>query len=257
MNVFEGLLDYFQNIASALEDKGLATTVFPGVAQEGLSRQALLMRFLAGHLPDRCRVLTGGHVFDSCGNVSKSIDLMVASDLALQLKQSDKWFICLEGCVCVISTADVLDNAACKDCLENLASVPLMPEVPAGLEFLYSARPQSSLVKAVFAFEGADAEATLAQVEEFYAANQVPEGGRPKLIIVNNRYGIVRTGEHGAMTTEGVEIPAHAFHVYGCSTSEPRIGGYSLAYLLTEIQSAVACGPLRIDYGAYLDQLPL
>jgi len=68
----------------------------------------------------------------------------------------------------------------------------------------------------------------------------------------------VRTGEQGAITTDGVEIPAHAFHAFGCAANEPRIGGYSLMYLLTEIQRVVAsASQSAIDFGEYLDQLPL
>ncbi len=260
MNIFEALLRHFQDIANAFEDEKLAATAFPHATEQGLSREDMLMSFLVSHLPQHCQAIKGGYVFDSSGNVSKQIDLMVTGDLSLGFKEAEKSFHCLEGCYSAICIRSELDRSACFDSLENLASVPLTPEIPAGLGFLYGKREgaQNLPMKVIFAFEGTSAEATLAHVEEFYAANQVPQRGRPNLIIVNNRYGIVRTGEQGAVTTDGVEIPAHAFHAFGSAANEPCIGGYSLMYLLTEIQRAVAsASQSAIDFGEYLDQLPL
>lgn len=258
MDIFKGLLDHFQGMANALEDRSLAATVFPDTADRDASKEDLLASFLTSHLPDRCQVIRGGHVFDSCGTVSEPIDLLLTSDLAIRLQGSDKSYHCLEGCYCAICISQVLDKSACVRSLECLASVPLLPEVPAGLGFLFGSKPQNALLKVVFAFDGPGPETTLADIEGFYTANDVPEKGRPNLVIVNNRYGIVRTGEEGAVTEDGVEIPANAFHAFGCATSEPYSSGYSLMYLLTEIQRTVASGSQTvIDYAAYLDQLPL
>ena len=258
MDIFQGLLDHFQEIANAFENEKLAVSLFPQVADKGFAKEDLLTAFLTSHLPKRCQVINNGFIFDSSGKVSRQIDLMVTSDLSIQLRHSDRSFHCMEGCHCAMLVEDKLDKNGVFDALERLASVPVAPEVPAGLEFLLGPKNQGMLLKAVFALNGTSSEDTLAHVDEFYSANRVPEKDRPNLIIVNNRYGIVRTGEHGAVTTSGVEIPAHSFHAYGCAADEPCIGGYSLIYLLTEIQRAVASGSqITIDYGEYLDQLPL
>ena len=258
MDIFKSLLDHFQDIANAFHDEKLATTLFPHVAEKTLTREDLLRTFLIDRLPTRCQVVKNCLAFDSSGNVSKQIDLMVTSDLAIHFKHSDRSFYCLEGCHCAMLVRDRLDKSSLFDSLESLASVPVTPEVPAGLDFLLGTKNQGMLLKVVFAFEGTSPEDTLDYVEEFYAANPIPDKGKPNVIIVNNGYGVVRTGEQGAITTSGLEIPAHTFHTFGCSTDEPCIGGYSLMYLLTEIQRVVASAPqATIDYGDYLDQLPL
>lgn len=260
MNVFEGLLSHFQDIADAFGDEKLAAAVLPGVTEQGSSKEDLLVSFLASHLPERCQFVRGGRLFDSDGNVSKRIDLMVAGELALRYSQREECFHCLEGCYCAICVSDMLDRNACFDSLERLASVPVVPEVPPGMGFLYGI-PETARdlpIKVVFAFGGAGAEATLAQIEEFYSAGQIPERARPNLVIVNNAYGILRTGKEGAVTASGIEVPPDTYHVFGSAQDEPRIGGYSLMYLLTEVQRAVAAGSQRIpDFATYLDQLPL
>ena len=258
MDIFRSLLEHFQGIANALENERLAAMVFPETTGKSLSGEDLLMKFLACHLPQRCQIAKEGFLFDSAGNVSQQTDLMVTGDITLRLQS----FHCIESCYCAICTKRELDRQACFESLENLASIPLTPESSPGLglDSLFGARgkPRNLPLKVVFAFKGSDAEATLAHLEEFYTTHQVPVRGRPDLIIVNNCYGIVRTGEQGAVTTGGSEIPAHAFHVFGCATNEPSIGGYSLMYLLIEIQRAVAAGSQSpIDFGEYLDQLPL
>ena len=250
MNVFQTLLNYFQNIADSLGGGEPA-------GGNDRSGQDALVDFLVSRLPKSCHVVKGGYVFDSSGDVSKPVDIIVTGDLAIRFTDSDSSYCCLEGCYSAICVSRLLDRNACTRSLETLASIPLTPETPPGLEFLFGSKSKGVLARAIFSLEGPGPEETLEHIEEYYQANQVPDHAKANLIIVNNRYGIVRTGEQGAVAANGAEIPANSFHIFGCSSSEPCIGGYSLMYLLTEVQRAVATAQTSIDYGAYLDELPL
>jgi len=258
IDIFKGLLNHYQDIANAFEDESLAATASSDSMEKILLRRNMLVDFLVTHLSRHCHVPAGGYIYDSSGNVSQEIDIVVTGDLTLQFEQSGQSFHCLEGCYCAISISEMLDKSACVQCLENLASIPLIPETTAGIGFLFGVRPQHSLLKVILAFDAADADTILSHIDEFYMDHPIPQGNRPDLIIVNNRYGIVRTGEQGAMTTDDREIPAHAFHTFGHSESEPNVGGYSLLYLLAEIQRRIASSSHSgINFGEYLDQLPI
>ena len=260
INVFEGLLNHFQAIADAFDDPKLAGAIFPEARGKTPAREAILESFLVGHLPRRCQIVRGGRIFDASGAVSDPIDVLVTGDLAIELRQPEGSFHCLESCHAAICVSAVLDENACFDTLRRLASVPLVEQVPPEVAIMFGqrAKTQGNPMRTVFAFDGPGAEATLRHLQEFYTCNPGPEPAIPGMIIVNNRYGIVRMGEKGAMTTSGVEIPPHSFHAFGIRDTEPSIGGYSLMYLLTQIQKAVAAGSQgEIDYGEYVDQLPL
>ena len=258
MDVYEALLDYYQRIADSFDDVDLAAHL-SGTAQHSLSREDRLVEFLKSHLPPRCQIIRDARVFDSEDNVSRQIPLLVSGDLAIRFKYQETYFSSVEACYCSIYTSHMLDRHALAEALEILASVPMTPEVPPGLGYLFG-MPESAPnlpIRVIFAFDGCDAEELLAYLEDFYATTKVHESFRPDLIIVNNRYGVVRTGSEGAVTADGIEVPPHTFHVYGRAGEEPSIGGYSLVYLLTEIQKAVAAASQRRpDFGAYLDQLP-
>ncbi len=257
MDIYENLLNHYQKMAKALENTDQASKVFP--ASDSARRQDLLKHFLASHLPPRLHVTGESHIFDSEGNVSASIDLAVSSDLALHYQHPPKNFHCLEGCHASIVLEERLDGHSCIDALQRIASIPVMPEVPPGLGILFAGKVQNNMmVRAVFAFDGADPEEVLDEIDRFYSENQVADSARPNLVIVNNRYGIMRTGEQGALTADGCQLQPNSFLLFGCVPTEPKIGGYSLLYLLSEIQRAAAAATnCHIDYGAYLDQLPL
>jgi len=257
MDIYESLLNHYQRMAGALEDKALAAKVFPSAGSA--SRQDLLRDFLASHLPPRLNVSGESHIFDSEGNISAPIDLAISSDLVLHYQQPPKDFHCLEGCHASIVMKETLDRENCREAMKRIATIPTMPEVPPGLGILFAGKAKNNMmVRVIFAFDGAEPGETLDEMGRFYGEYQVPDSAKPDIVIVNNRYGIMRIGEEGAMTADGCAIQPNTFQLFGCVPSEPQIGGYSLLYLLSEIQrasaSAMSC---NIDFGAYLDQMPL
>src|SRR3989344_8337675 len=93
---------YFQNVADVLDQKKKISEVFPNTSDSGQTREGILQKFLEEHIPNRCKVIRGGFIFDSEDNESRQLDLMVINDLALQFNTlqefAQKSFATIEGC---------------------------------------------------------------------------------------------------------------------------------------------------------------
>lgn len=100
---FIQLIDYFKDKASSLQSQASQASIYDNRSDIGTAREDALFDFLTTHIPARCNVIKGGFVFDSMGNRSRQIDLMVCNDQTFQFKQSGndnktKSFNCVEGC---------------------------------------------------------------------------------------------------------------------------------------------------------------
>jgi hypothetical protein len=114
-NYFFELLEYFQNSADSLGVEANKMGIFSNTSDVGDSRENMLFTFINNHIPIRCRVIKGGFVFDSNGDKSRQVDLIVTSDSTFQFKQSEnntkeKSFNCVEGCLAVISVKSYLNK---------------------------------------------------------------------------------------------------------------------------------------------------
>jgi hypothetical protein len=266
MNPLVRLLNYYQSIADGLATQKLTSAVFPNASDAGTSREDILVDFLAAHLPTRCVVIKGGFIFDSRGNESNQVDVIVTNDLTLQFKVFDragkpgKSFNCIEGCYCAISVKTTLDKQQLIDSLENLASIPPTPPIstmpyvlvaPSNTENLLQELPY----RVVFAFEGVDAQTVWRHLTDYYAVHEVPNSRRPNLIIVNNRYLIIQTGPEGVTDRLGQKYPPYSFQPVAANAK--NVGAYSLLYLLTQIQRISQLGSrIQIDFGRYVDSMP-
>ena len=259
--LFERLRDYFQGIAEGLADDKSASRVFPNPTDAGVSREDLLVGFLIAHLPKRCEAIKGGFIFDSEGNESRQIDLIITNDLTLQFKQFDKAgqlgksFNCVEGCYCAMSVKTTLDRSSILDALENFASIPPMPDMQGRLNPSLSNREQFQDLpyKVVFAFDGLAGETALGHLDRFYEGSATPQNRRPDLIVVNNKYAIVHVGAEGGQTRGGSAVLPNTFHL----VEAPYVGAYALIYLLTKIQTSANYGSqLLMTFDSYLHKIP-
>ena len=259
--LFERLRDYFQGIADGLAGQRSASAVFPNPTDAGISREDLLIEFLIRHLPKRCEAIKGGFIFDSEGNESRQIDLIITNDLTLQFKQFDgsgqlgKSFNCVEGCYCAISVKTRLDGQSLSDALSNLASIPPMPDLAGRLNPMLEGQQsfQDLPYKVIFAFDGVAPKTVLKHIEKFYENSLVLENRRPDLIIVNNNYAIIHVGGKGGETRGGSKIAPYTFH----SVQRLDVGAYSLMFLLAEIQVAANYGSqILMTFDPYLNKIP-
>ena len=104
---FVELADYFQSQADKMEVAMNSANIYDNSVDKGTMREDLFFDFLKTHVPFRCNVTKGGFVFDSLGNKSKQIDIIITNDQTLQFKETSedktRQFNCVEGCYAVIS----------------------------------------------------------------------------------------------------------------------------------------------------------
>jgi hypothetical protein len=254
--VLERLRNYFQDIADIMAGEKAASSIFPNSSDAGMTRETIFKRFLENHLPKRCEVIKGGFIFDSIGNESNQIDVIVTNDLTLQFKQSEKSFNIVEGCYAAVSVKTMLDKHGLEDALTNLASIPQMPSDAPNMVNLYENYKKAVInlpISIVFAFEGVQLETTLINIETFYKGSNIPQNRRPKLIIVNNKYIIVRIEGEGGSTRGGDKLPPNTFYKM---SGMKNIGSFALMYALTKVQAAANIGShLQLDFDTYLEAI--
>ena len=246
LNVFERFRDYFQGISDAFNDLEKASKIFPNTVDAGTTREEIFVTFLKRHLPSRCSVIKGGFIFDSQGNESKQIDVIITNDATIQFRQfSDaskdgKAFSIIEGCIGAISVKTNLDKKDLLDSLDNLSSIPQTPDIDInpslGNKWLIKDAP----LCVIFAFFGAEMNTTLQHLNEYYTTHKVPDNRKPDYIIVNNKYIIIHSGRKSIPKYDGTEIPPNTF--YPLSTFK-YVGAYSLWYVLTGFGALTSFSP--------------
>lgn len=78
-NFFIDLVNYFTNQGNKLQSQAKEASIFDNKGDVGTTREDILFNFLQAHIPARCNIIKGGFVFDSMGNKSRQIDLLVVS----------------------------------------------------------------------------------------------------------------------------------------------------------------------------------
>ena len=254
-NVFERFRDYFQGIADAFNNIEEASRIFPNTTDAGTTREDVFLAFLRRHIPKRCGIIKGGFIFDSLGNESKQIDIIITNDATIQFQQfSDrqnggKSFSIIEGCVCAISIKTNLEKNELLDSLDNLSSIPQMPKIDINPLLGKHWRVEDSPICVIFAFFGAELNTILKHLNEYYNTNKVPDNRKPDFIIVNNKFIIRRAGRESLPKYDGTQIPPNTF--YPLPTFK-YVGGYSLWFLLTDIGALAGFTPhMLLNFDPY------
>jgi hypothetical protein len=256
---------YLQGIADDIANAKSISSIFPNMSDVGDVRENVLLKFLQLHLPSRCSVIKGGFVFDSTENVSNQIELLVVNDFSLKFSyfdqhaQNSKNIQTVEGCLTAISIKSTLDKEKLYDALNNLASIPKMPE-----DILDKINPLlgdsrnhylNLPLKIVFAFSGQTVEKTLEHVNNFYRDNKLNDYQKSSLIIVNDSFCLQRVYKGGGTTRDGTQIAEGTFHpMY--SDKKEKFGALPLLWLLMKIQETAQFSPhILFNYQKYFDAI--
>jgi hypothetical protein len=202
-NPIDKLLLYFQGCANDLENRADKAGLFQNNPDAGEKREEILADFLDRHLPNRCKVERGGHIFDANGNESLQIDVFVANDVSLQFMENrgnrfEKRFNCIEGCYAVVSVKTTLDEASLFDAFDNLKSVPKLQNLQTAAPL---ANKQSVIeelpVKVVFAYRGVELETLKGTVDMYKKERNIEAKNLPNLIVVNKKYHMSKVSPDG------------------------------------------------------------
>lgn len=247
MNVFERFRDYFQGIANAFEEEESCSKIFKNNVDAGSTREDIFAEFLKRHLPFRAKVIKGGFIFDSLGNESKQIDLIIINDATVQFDQfsgvekGGKSFSIIEGCYGAFSIKTNLTKDELFNSLDNFASISSMPKLEVNPMLKKKEIVNNFPIGTIFAFKGLDVKTTMKHLQAYYASHkEIPITRKPTFIIVNNQYIIRHTWQEGGITKDGSSVPPDTFHPLA---NFKYVGAYSLWYMLTEYAGAVHFGP--------------
>ena len=256
---FARLKNYYSSVGQVLRGEAATASIFPNATDIGMSRERVYAEVLRSHIPASCNVFFGGFLFDQAGNESRQIDILVTDESALQFNFQNragggKAFACIDGCLAVVSVKSTLDSAQLVDSLHNLASLPdkqpLAGRVLPNIEFSgYDDWP----FKIVYASNGISVASARAALTAYYEAHpDIPVAKRPNLIHVAGQYVIVRVGEEGSRTPDGIAIAAGTFVVMRASDDV-----YGLLHAALQIQRiATASKHILYDYGTLLSNIP-
>jgi len=259
-NAIIDLINYFQAEAEDLDNIFKRTDGFTN-ADAGTNREDALLDFLKHNIPTRTKIKKGGYLFDSNGNKSKQIDLMLLNDFTLQFSKSDdptrKIFNCIEGCSAVITVKTNLNKNDLYDSIDNLASIPLEQKFNRtnhedfNYDTLLSEVPQ----KIIFAYRGQSLEKTKKDLEEYFQDENLDKRQRFGLLIVNNEYAIGRISEGNVSPLTGETLKVGNYAAWS-KKNTGSIGGISLFRLLVFIQmSGNFFKNVDFNIGEYYNQI--
>lgn len=256
-DIFDKIRIYFQSISDILADERRCSEVFPNPTDMGTIRESALKKFLISHLPKRCDIVSGGFIFDSEGNKSKQLDLIITNDLTLQFKQFEenagKSFAAIEGCYAIISVKSTLTKSKLYECLEEFSSIPETPK----MKIMPTLQVDKSLTeripyRCIFAFSGLSKNKIVDHMNEYWGKNPTEEHKKPDLIIVNNNCVIEKTDSKEMTLRNGKKIKPHTYLL----SERTHLGGYGLWRMIELIQETSNIGSQMIfDFHKYHNKL--
>lgn len=242
------LAEYFDSWADRLNDEAHAQKIFMNSDDRGENKEIILQGFLEGHLPKRCDIFRGGYIFDSFGNKSSQIDLIVTSEFTLQFKQTiakseTKSFNCVEGSIAAISVKSTLDKKQLCEAIDNLASLPTAKyylQLDPHDQMTYEVITQTPF-KVIFAYKGVNVKALLRDLKIHLKNNKIPIDRAPDLIIVNKRCYISKK-QNGHFSRNIGDYSAGGSYL--ATHGSKHIGGLALVSLVSAIQRLSNLGSL-------------
>ncbi len=262
-SVFKEILIEFQGKADELASK-IPQTTSSTSSDKGTQREGALLNLIENHLPSRSGVHIGGYVFDSEGDKSKQIDLIVATDSTLKFRTSKDSFAktntCVEGCLCAISVKSKLNKKELIDSIDNLASISTEKKYSSKNPFIENIDEQLEKLplKVIFAYEkGKDIRSLLVDLKNHVDENNIEDNKKPDFIIVNNEFIAekIKKGQKSIRTNE--ILPEGKYAIYSKENTK-FVGGRSLWTLLTRIQQyGDIADEADIDFNHYYEQIKL
>ncbi|WP_415282937.1 DUF6602 domain-containing protein [Candidatus Nitrososphaera sp. FF02] len=255
------IAQYFAGRANRLDDEAKLQKIFDNPADRGDAKEVILQGFLEDHLPKRCAIIRGGFIFDSFGNKSGQVDLLVTSEFTLQFNQTvgkreTKSFNCVEGTIAAISVNSKLDKENLCKAIDNLATLPRAKE--------YFMNPYDQMTdelvkqtpfKIIFAYSGVDLTAFMRYLKEHIKTRKLSIEQAPDLIIVNNQYYVAKKQEGHFSRTIG-DTSATGSYLYAWGTN--YIGGLALLLMVSTIQRLSNLGSLvMLNFLNYQEQIRL
>lgn len=251
---------YFQGIADDMANAKQISSIYTNMSDVGDIRENILLRFLQSHIPLRSEIVKGGMIFDSIGNCSKQIDLIVVSDSALKFSYFDrdasnsKCMQTVEGTLAAISVKSNLKTDTLDEALKNLSSIPQMPsEVIKNIFARNKHEYYRFPYKIIFSYESTmTPESIMEKIISFNQEMNLKTHQMVDLVVVNNKCYV----EKNVLSTPGVE--GKITYEFKEPPEETKKGTSPLFKLLLAIHAGTTWSPhVTFDYSNYHEAMNL
>ncbi|KKP67973.1 MAG: hypothetical protein UR66_C0009G0063 [Candidatus Moranbacteria bacterium GW2011_GWE1_35_17] len=186
MNIKQKLKDYFEGVADMiqLEYKHSSTTGHPN--DVGDNREDILINFFNKHLPHKFKAIRGGKIFDSEGNSSKQVDVVIYDNNIPRLASYQQTLYLAEGVATAIEIKPSLTKGEFIKAIENLKSIKLLKKKTGGSIMIGDFR--KDIYCGIFSFEtNLSFQDILNIINEKIGEEKIID-----FIVVNNKYLILR-----------------------------------------------------------------
>lgn len=197
--LFDRLRKYYTEVAQVLKGEAEAASVFPNSSDIGTSRENIYLEFIKNHIPSKCNAFLGGYIFDSFGNESKQLDIIITSDTAIKFDLFNKdgkgkSFAPVEGTLGVVSIKSKLDKKQLFDSLSNLASIPATQSLEGRVSISTKIDEYDNFpFKIIYASDGLSPETINSHFGKYYQKNiSIPESRMPDIIHVSGKYTFIK-----------------------------------------------------------------
>ena len=122
--------EHFKLIAAELDFLARQAGLLTNSSGVGTEREMVYRRFLKRHVPKMCDVFLGGYVFDTKGNRSRQVDIIVTGGNTPRFRMSsgNRYIAPLEGTIAVAEVKSRLDKGSLLDAMKNCLALPAMPD---------------------------------------------------------------------------------------------------------------------------------
>ena len=229
---FAKIRDYFRSECIAmLSQRQGKRRLLDNPADIGQAVEDIYLGFLEQQVPATCDLLKGGYVFDVEGYRSRQMDIFVHSGNTHRFRDSSRQACAsLEGTVAAIEVTSFLDKRKIDAELTKFAFIPpTRPFKGIGNRKIFETNQGFSdfwfdtPLKVVVAFDGADADKALDQINSFYTINShIPIARRMNILHMLNRYCIIKSDFDVYPDNDkrpGVYTAVGSGHVDGLATS--------------------------------------
>ena len=179
------LKEIFGRISKTINSEYQLTQLGRHRGMKGTKREKILRNFLRDSLPQQYS-LGDGEIFDSQGNVSNQVDIIICNSSMPVFKYSRYLlFYPIESVFGICEVKTKLDKEKLKEAILNIQSVKKMNlEKPS----IFQGKFREKIYGAIFAYDSSDPTIIKGNIKELYNELKIPMNERVDLICVLNKF---------------------------------------------------------------------
>jgi len=198
MDVKQKLKGYFEGEADVMQLRFEHSSTTSHPTDVGNNREDILIDFFNRHLPHKFKAVRGGKIFDSNGNASKQVDVVIYDNNIPRLASYQQTLYLAEGVATAIEMKPNLTRDELIKAINNLKSIKSLEKRSGGTIMIGDFKKE--IYCGIFSFgTSLSFKAILEIINE-----QVKDARIIDFIVVNNKYLILRNNGEWKIGARGV-----------------------------------------------------